>query len=330
MRIFEAPTNFNDFLTKEYRCKQDFEIGKSEKISLPTLGLTNKVISYRKKSFDNNTCLKCDHFEYGNEPSVEENLVRNTLWPEIQKLYGHGSEISALASRNDCSFLATSAKSTNLENAVIILWDTKSWSQSQKLLSHVLTVTQLAFSPNDLFLLSVSRDRKWTLFFSSNNKYELHSTIPDNCFHKRIIWCCAWTPDSECFTTGSRDGTLCIWNNKLINDQNHSPALASFDRHISITALSFASKSYAKGNYYILAVGYEYGVIDVGKIQRFPHQNIYKWQMILSLNQSVAHHLAVRKIAFRPKYKKYTENKITLQLATCGDDNAVKIFDITI
>jgi len=56
------------------------------------------------------------------EPPTEENLLQNTLWPEVQKLYGHGYEIFALAARHDGTLLASACKATTAEHAAIIIW----------------------------------------------------------------------------------------------------------------------------------------------------------------------------------------------------------------
>lgn len=48
--------------------------------------------------------------------------MQNTLWPEQQKLYGHGYEVFALAASPDGSLLASACKATTPEHAALILW----------------------------------------------------------------------------------------------------------------------------------------------------------------------------------------------------------------
>lgn len=48
--------------------------------------------------------------------------MQNTLWPETQKLYGHGFEVFALCATSDGLLLASSCKATSAEHAEIILW----------------------------------------------------------------------------------------------------------------------------------------------------------------------------------------------------------------
>lgn len=60
-------------------------------------------------------------------PPLEEHLASNTLWPEIIKLYGHGSDLFALAASPDGAVLASACKAQIVPQAAIWLWDTNTW-----------------------------------------------------------------------------------------------------------------------------------------------------------------------------------------------------------
>jgi elongator complex protein 2 len=98
------------------------------------------------------------------EPPLEEHLAHHTLWPESHKLYGHGNELFAMCCDHVGKILATACKAQSASVAEIWLWHIDSWRVAGQLRSHTLTVTQMEFSHNNQFLLSVSRDRHLSIY----------------------------------------------------------------------------------------------------------------------------------------------------------------------
>lgn len=70
----------------------------------------------------------------------------------------------------------------------------------------------MKFSPDSNNLLSVSRDRRWSLFSKTmDGNFELVATTDKKTgVHSRIIWTCAWSHDSNYFATGNCFFTLNI------------------------------------------------------------------------------------------------------------------------
>lgn len=126
----------------------------------------------------------------------------------------------------------------------------------------------MSFSPDSEHLLSVSRDRRWSLFRrneTNEGKYELVATTDKKTgIHTRIIWTCSWSHDSLYFATASRDGKVAVWTrNEGKAPQNvlgeYETASTHLDLRESVTAVCFAPVP-VKGKY-LIAIGLESGVI---------------------------------------------------------------------
>ncbi|TGZ32421.1 elongator complex protein 2 [Temnothorax longispinosus] len=317
VRIFTATSTFRNQL-KSLANVEDFPSIKAHSAAVPSLGLTNKAMYVGENDEDTKNLATGNVYE----PPTEEDLMQNTLWPETNKLYGHGYEIFRMAARHDGKLLATACKSTTQEHSAILLWDTDSWLQVQKLVHHQLTVTQMEFSPDDKYLLSVSRDRRWSLFKTTDAHYELiaASSKKDNP-HSRIIWCCAWTQDSDYFATGSRDGKIAIWSINTIEDI--TPKMIIDVQNQSVTALCFAPK--VRHRSYFLAIGYETGRIEFQTVcpavKLCNAQSTVFSRKVTECDTSQAHHLTVKRLMFRPT-NRYPN---TFELASCSSDHSVKI-----
>lgn len=175
-------------------------------------------------------------------------------------------------------------------NIFLFKRNTLTWKQVQKLSSHQLTVTQLRFSPNGKYLLSVSRDRRWTLFSRdlpqengvASCTFTLAATTDKtNGVHTRIIWSCGWSHDSKHFVTSSREGKVVIWSHS--NDTESQSSLNGWQsvgvlelKNESVTAVAFANHTLADGSY-VLALGAESGLVRVYKFNN-------KWDELLTIS----------------------------------------------
>ncbi|KAL1138243.1 hypothetical protein AAG570_009932 [Ranatra chinensis] len=281
-RVFTAPQNSLQNLSVLTKLNTSFYfILESDEMpcgaAVPALGLSNKAVySEIQEVEDDGPRHTKDEYsdvsftaQHLKEPGSEDYLVQNSLWPEVMKLYGHGYEVFSLAASNSGDSLASACKATTQEHAKIILWNTKTWDKFQELFGHQLTITQMAFSPNDLCLLSVSRDRRWCLFERrEDNMYHLtaHSD-KTNSIHTRIIWTCSWTHDSKYFATGSREGKLVVWGksdkcNVQLSTREYCAISEPLQMQEAVTAVCFSAVSIFGSDVYLMAVGNENGSIQ--------------------------------------------------------------------
>ncbi|KAK3784841.1 hypothetical protein RRG08_056800 [Elysia crispata] len=348
VRVFKAPKNFiNNFCQI---CGHDLnkEVNEEECKSLPeganvpALGLSNKAVfvsgnedkekedDIRPGQYPENYFTPTDL----KAPPSEDQLLQNTLWPEEGKLYGHGYEIFSLAAHPNGKILASACKAAKADVANILLWDMETKKIIGSLTGCSLTVTQMAFSHRGEHLLAVSRDRTWVLYQeSAPGCYSIEASVnkKTSC-HSRIIWSCAWTHDDKYFLTASRDKTICAWSREKVAQSGQElptkPA-STLTLTDSVTAVSTASIT-LKEDRYVIATGLDNGQILIHLWS--PHKDSETWTTLITLSQSEAHHLTVTRLAFRPQRGRvsYKQEKDYLQLASCGYDHAVRVYDLHI
>jgi elongator complex protein 2 len=259
LRVFTAPKQF-------YR-KLNMEIDElvPESAELPALGLSNKTSTNSaindvnpNKSVNNTDGDQKNHAQSLTDstasafPENEGDLVRNSLWPETDKLYGHNQEISAIALSPDHKYMASAAKSHLAADAALRIWSRSAdgkWLPVTVVPAHNLTVACLVFSPDSQKLLSVSRDRNFCLISPENG-----AILKRQEGHSRMIFSADWV-DNESFVTGSRDKTVKYW--KI--SQNEASLAQTINFENGITSVAIFKKS-------ILAAGDELGNIFFYKL----------------------------------------------------------------
>jgi elongator complex protein 2 len=272
------------------------------------------------------TALEIDH------PPFEESLSRHTLWPEIEKLYGHGYEISCLAASHDGKLIASACKASSLNHAVIRLFETERWTEVKPpLQAHSLTVARVRLSEDDNMLLSVGRDRQWVVWERNGDgatggggggqdgAYRLVQANPKG--HARMILDAAWAPavgqDTKVFATAGRDKLVKVWVRKGGAGSFELGKAVTLEH--PVTALDFVPELMQEG-VSLLAVGTEAGKVLV-LILRVNGGEV-EVVSTLAVRPELCLPKAVLQLAWRPA----REGQTGRELAIAGEDGSLRIY----
>jgi len=273
--------------------------------SVPPLGLSNKAVK------DASVVSTVYDWNGVHRRPFEGELSSMTLWPEIEKVFGHGYESISLATSNTKKLIATACKASTAEHAVVRVYETDRWQPvGQPLQGHSLTVTRIAFSPDDRYILTVSRDRSWRLFETQSDSG--FAPVAADKTHSRIIWDCAWAQEGDVFATASRDKTVRIWCSE--GDGRKWTSAAILKTPEAATAVAFTPRENTKR---LLAVGTETGEIT---IYSNDSTSISDWQLESMIDHSLIPIDRIYRLAWRP-----IKQGIQNQLACCSEDGTIRI-----
>ncbi|KAI1192032.1 WD40-repeat-containing domain protein [Nemania serpens] len=345
MRVFDEPKAVAKLLTR--LCG----IGDSNLVvdampdaaNMPVLGLSNKAIEavddhveistsanpeLDREALDPGTMVRKSALEM-DHPPFEDSLSRHTLWPEVEKLYGHGYEISCLAVSHAGDLIASACKASSVNHAVTRLFETRRWTEIKPpLTAHSLTATRLRFSPDDRYLLSVGRDRQWAVFEREqgaatgeidNNGgtpealpgYQLLEANPKG--HTRMILDAAWVPSTDsslAFATAGRDKAVRVWR----REGTGIICTTTITETHPATAVDFLPRPDKDGRF-VLAVGTEAGKISLYSLDSAT--------LAVSSSFALGPELCLAKSVLQLAWRPHTN---TSELSVAGDDSSLRIY----
>ena len=334
LRVFDEPKVVAGMLERLSGIRISDDEDLPDVAAIPVLGLSNKA----EGSDDAPTAAEGADISTngidansGNvlEPPNEDMLSRHTLFPEHEKLYGHGYEISTCTASSGHNLLATACKASSLDHAVIRLYDTVTWREVKPPLSaHTLTVTRLAFSQYpESYLLSVGRDRQWAVFECDDDTKEWFLLQSNPKAHARMILDCAWSPVGgfKFFATAGRDKTIKIWSADTPNSSAEQSFVLVCDirRMAAVTAVDFTCDFEEK--YAILAAGEEDGKVS---LHVFDIHDTTKVVNSVELLADLCPSKTVNKLAWRTDSMRHACGEGNVQLAIASMDSSVRILSI--
>ncbi|CAD0081498.1 unnamed protein product [Aureobasidium vineae] len=327
LRVFNKPKAVAHLLAKLGGTAEDAaNADLPDAANIPVLGLSNKAINAltpeeeataepSEETTITKSTLDLSH------PPFEDHLARHTLFPELEKLYGHGYEISCVAASNDGTLVATACRASSIDHAVIRLYETKEWREVKPPLSaHSLTVTSLAFSADDKYLLSVGRDRQWALFSRAEaNTYSLATSNPKG--HSRMILSCSWAGASafHVFATGGRDKNVKIWAVDASSEGLTADLKLAIPTSAPATSVAFYTGNGAASATVILAAGTEDGSVTVFVIS----MDDWSVKHTCKIEEHMQPSAAINALRWRPQVQ---GEQTKAQLAVASEDLSVRLF----
>ncbi|KAG9193612.1 hypothetical protein G6011_03647 [Alternaria panax] len=329
LRIFDEPRGVADVLEKLSGITVSTTAELPDAANIPVLGLSNKAIQAvgddepvengdedEREAVDPASVIRKSTLNFSHPP-FEDHLARHLLWPETEKLYGHGYEISAVAVSRDGSLVATACRASSIDHAVIRLYDTKEWLEVKPALkAHSLTVTALQFSPDDKHLLSVGRDRQWVIWQRNDEPslYTLEYSNPKG--HSRMILGAAWTPLAPpTFMTAGRDKSVKVW--QIID--NDVQLKATVQASAAVTAV--ACNSVLPDGKVMFAFGTENGEIGVANISSDALDKVE----VSMVKAELVPAKTINQIVWRPERADGEQQ----QIAVASDDTSLRVFNIS-
>ncbi|OBA24169.1 WD40 repeat-like protein [Metschnikowia bicuspidata var. bicuspidata NRRL YB-4993] len=332
LRVFEMPQAIHALLGRFCGAPASPVAALPEAASLPVLGLSNKAANeqleageaqQREEDLQNNAGAQptdaSDVLAALQGPPLEDHLQRHTLFPEIEKLYGHGYEITCCASSPSHSLVASACRANAAKHAVVRVFNAKNdfLLSSQVLLGHNLTIVSLEFSPDGRFLMAVSRDRQFSLWRVVDEATAAFELVELNAkAHSRIIWDCSWAPmGTPVFVSGSRDRTIKVWHVGASTVQ----MLAQTKTDHPVTSVACFQPELVRGKL-LIGVGHETGHISLYALSPAVPDSLTK---VLDFDAGILPGSRVNKLAFSNKTK-----GTCLQLAVGSVDTSIRIYSV--
>jgi elongator complex protein 2 len=327
LRVFNEPRGVADMLKKLCDIQSSTTAELPDAANIPVLGLSNKAIQAvgddepldngdedEREAIDPSSVIRKSTLDFSHPP-FEDHLARHLLWPETEKLYGHGYEISAVAVSRDGGLVATACRASSIDHAVIRLYTTKDWLEVKPpLKAHSLTVTALQFSPDDKYLLSVGRDRQWVIWERGTepSQYVLKHANPKG--HTRMILGASWTScEQPTFMTAGRDKSVKMWQ---ITD-SEVQLKGTVATEAAVTALACGDQPHQ--DRVLFAFGTESGAIGVGRV----HNDAMDNAEVTMLKPEIVPAQTINQIVWRPGRTQDTQ-----QMAIVSDDTSMRLYNV--